>query len=209
MNGRRCTVIIHPSEPGRNAHACRRSAPRRDGVDLLTSRQGSVEEPFSEYILFIAKRADRRQGEGRRSPAARPKRRLIRIQPPVQSFYCGRTRVDSRKGGKSGRNVMRPGCSVGRQLDDQVEQAPFLVRPFRARKPNCAKHLNGRICANNVLECLTPSPASHPPPRSGFLPVLFAGSPPDRRGTRRVRRSPPGPTARSAPARECCRSATG
>ena len=31
MNGRRCTVIIHPIEPGRNAHACRRSAPRRDG----------------------------------------------------------------------------------------------------------------------------------------------------------------------------------
>ena len=34
MNGRRCTVIIHPSEPGRNAHACRRSTPRRDGVNL-------------------------------------------------------------------------------------------------------------------------------------------------------------------------------
>jgi hypothetical protein len=65
MNGRRCTVIIHPSEPGRNADACRRSAPRRDGVDLFTSGKA----PWKHYllnssVLFIAKRADRRQGEG-------------------------------------------------------------------------------------------------------------------------------------------------
>ena len=58
MNGRRCTVVIHPSEPGRNAHASRRSAPRRGGVGLLALGKASLSDLVP---VFIAKRADRRQ----------------------------------------------------------------------------------------------------------------------------------------------------
>src|SRR5215213_8119191 len=62
MNGRRCTVVIHPGEPGRDARASRRSAPRRGGDG--SSALGGVLWNEPRVAVFIANR----RGEGNRTP---------------------------------------------------------------------------------------------------------------------------------------------
>ena len=70
MNGRRCTVIIHPSEPGRNAHAYRRSAPRWDGVGLLTLGKPPWKNHFPNP--FIHSKTSRSEARRRKTGSGGP-----------------------------------------------------------------------------------------------------------------------------------------